>query len=108
MPLHHAGLMLAVMSHLWVTESSHPTSDGVVIYQRCACSAHRILLADVESSARLKVAVVGSNCRPPSTSTPPSHAPWVASLRRGVPRRCPTSVDGGRTNPHGCRNWALR
>ena len=67
MPLHHAGLMLAVTSHVWVTKSSHPTSDGVVIYQHCACGAHRILLVDAaESSPRLPVAVVGSNCRPNS------------------------------------------
>ena len=50
--------MVAVTSHVWVTDSSHPTSDGVVIYQSCACSAHRILLVDAaESSPRLPVAV---------------------------------------------------
>ncbi|MCA0155573.1 hypothetical protein LB823_05145 [Tsukamurella sp. M9C] len=30
--------------HAWETESHHPTSEGVVMYQRCACGAWRIKL----------------------------------------------------------------
>ncbi|MBS4100426.1 hypothetical protein [Tsukamurella paurometabola] len=30
--------------HAWETESHHPTSEGVVVYQRCACGARRIKL----------------------------------------------------------------
>jgi hypothetical protein len=37
--------MLNKTSHDWVTDSCHPTSDGVVVYQHCG-SEHRILLAD--------------------------------------------------------------
>lgn len=33
----------AVHEHGWVTESSHPTSDGRIVYVRCvACDARRI------------------------------------------------------------------
>ncbi|MDP0397620.1 hypothetical protein [Tsukamurella strandjordii] len=28
--------------HAWQTESHHPTSEGIVLYQRCACGARRI------------------------------------------------------------------
>lgn len=31
--------------HQWTTDSSHPTSEGVVIYQRCRCGEHRVALA---------------------------------------------------------------
>ncbi|NMD56050.1 MULTISPECIES: hypothetical protein [Tsukamurella] len=30
--------------HAWETESHHPTSEGIVMYQRCACGARRIKL----------------------------------------------------------------
>lgn len=30
--------------HAWETESHHRTSEGVVMYQRCACGAWRIKL----------------------------------------------------------------
>ncbi|SDQ87184.1 hypothetical protein [Tsukamurella pulmonis] len=30
--------------HAWVTESHHPTSEGVVVYQRCSCGARKIKL----------------------------------------------------------------
>jgi hypothetical protein len=38
--------MLNKTSHDWVTDSCHLTSGGIVVYQHCDCSAHRILLAD--------------------------------------------------------------
>ena len=29
--------------HAWVTDSRHPTSEGVVVYVRCAdCGTHRV------------------------------------------------------------------
>lgn len=31
--------------HAWETESHHPTSEGIVLYQRCACGARRITTA---------------------------------------------------------------
>ncbi|MFE1166661.1 hypothetical protein [Nocardiopsis sp. NPDC058789] len=30
--------------HLWTTDSSHPTSEGMVVYQRCHCGEHRVAL----------------------------------------------------------------
>ncbi|UPL13350.1 hypothetical protein [Microbacterium galbinum] len=44
--------------HSWLTESRHPTSEGVVVYVRCgACTARRI---DLRPSSAA-----------PSTSLPP-------------------------------------
>ncbi|WP_281244449.1 hypothetical protein [Amycolatopsis xylanica] len=31
-------------SHTWVTTSSHLTSEGWVVYQRCLCGETRIVL----------------------------------------------------------------
>lgn len=31
--------------HRWQVTSRHPTSEGVVAYQRCSCGAHRVLQA---------------------------------------------------------------
>lgn len=39
--------------HAWQTESHHPTSEGIVLYQRCACGARRI--ATVGESAEVPV-----------------------------------------------------
>jgi hypothetical protein len=32
--------------HDWRTQSRHPTSDGVVSYQRCRCGSSRILVSE--------------------------------------------------------------
>jgi len=57
--------MHVITSHVWVTDSSHPTSDGVVIYQRCGCHAHRILIADAaQSSPQRPIAVFGPHDGP--------------------------------------------
>ncbi|NKY20767.1 hypothetical protein [Tsukamurella spumae] len=36
------------LAHSWVTESHHPTSEGVVLYQRCSCGVRRIALVAPE------------------------------------------------------------
>lgn len=49
--------------HAWETESHHPTSEGVVVYQRCPCGARRIKLvgdtAELEVSAPAPIAQAG-------------------------------------------------
>ncbi|HWS51630.1 MAG TPA: hypothetical protein VN241_11525 [Microbacterium sp.] len=33
--------------HAWITDSRHPTSDGILVYVRCAsCGVHRVDLQD--------------------------------------------------------------
>ena len=32
------------LTHSWETESHHPTSEGVVMYQLCSCGVRRIKL----------------------------------------------------------------
>ena len=33
----------AAHEHAWVTSSRHPTSEGIVVYVRCAgCGTHRV------------------------------------------------------------------
>ncbi|MGW5318322.1 hypothetical protein [Nocardia thailandica] len=32
-------------SHTWRIESSHRTSEGLVVYQRCRCGARRVAAA---------------------------------------------------------------
>ncbi len=39
-------------AHIWRTRSTHPTSEGLVTYQACACGRWRIL----GSSPRAEVA----------------------------------------------------
>lgn len=41
MPLHQTGGMTE-HEHRWTTDSAHPTSEGVVTYQRCPCGEHRV------------------------------------------------------------------
>jgi len=36
--------------HSWHIRSTHPSSEGLVIYQGCVCGRHRILLADNDSA----------------------------------------------------------
>ncbi|MFN3338561.1 MAG: hypothetical protein ACK40Z_02570 [Dietzia sp.] len=31
--------------HEWLPRSSHPTSEGTVVYESCHCGAHRVLRA---------------------------------------------------------------
>ena len=31
-------------AHLWLTSSTHRTSEGLVVYQYCACGRHRVML----------------------------------------------------------------
>ncbi|MFE9244136.1 hypothetical protein [Nocardiopsis sp. NPDC006938] len=38
--------------HRWTTDSTHTTSEGVVIYQRCRCGEHRVALAAPTLQAR--------------------------------------------------------
>lgn len=39
----HTTLHSVAHEHGWITESTHPTSDGVVQYVRCAsCDARRV------------------------------------------------------------------
>ncbi|WP_166443460.1 hypothetical protein [Tsukamurella sputi] len=47
--------------HTWETESHHPTSEGVVMYQRCACGARRMKL--VGASAEVPVSGPGITVR---------------------------------------------
>jgi hypothetical protein len=46
--------------HAWRTASRHPTSDGVVSYQRCACGAWQVLVSDLTCVA----ARLGRQARP--------------------------------------------
>ncbi|MEE2040011.1 hypothetical protein Q8791_22600 [Nocardiopsis sp. CT-R113] len=36
--------MVTRHEHLWSTDSDHPTSEGVVSYQRCGCGERRVTL----------------------------------------------------------------
>lgn len=38
--------------HRWTTDSTHPTSEGAVTYQRCACGEHRVTLTPPIPQAR--------------------------------------------------------
>ncbi|WP_017586722.1 hypothetical protein [Nocardiopsis ganjiahuensis] len=38
--------------HRWTTDSTHPTSEGVVTYQRCRCGEHRVALSPPITQAR--------------------------------------------------------
>ena len=45
MALHHDGLMSTgkeVHRHRWQVASSHQVSEGLVVYQRCACGQWRV------------------------------------------------------------------
>ncbi|WP_433701442.1 hypothetical protein [Nocardiopsis sp. CA-288880] len=43
--------------HLWSTESDHPTSEGVVSYQRCACGERRVTLLPAVRVVQARTAV---------------------------------------------------
>lgn len=54
MPLQHDGGMVtreAVHRHRWQLVSSHQVSDGLVIYQRCACGRWRVARTPVDPIA---------------------------------------------------------
>lgn len=44
MPLHHDGPMTSENQHQhrWIASSSHPVSEGLVVYQRCDCGEWRV------------------------------------------------------------------
>ena len=51
MPLHQTGRKTD-HEHLWTTDSTHPTSEGIVTYQRCRCGEHRVALSPRITQAR--------------------------------------------------------
>ena len=55
--------MVTRHEHLWSTDSEHPTSEGVVSYQRCGCGGRRVTLTPAARLVEAHLASTGE--RPP-------------------------------------------
>ena len=62
-----------VDTHVWQTQSSHQTSEGVLRYQRCACGVWRLLVG----SGRVLADRVGVRVTQPA----PALSAWGGSCR---------------------------
>ncbi|RZU13378.1 hypothetical protein EV645_4217 [Kribbella rubisoli] len=57
MPLHHDGYMTETHRHCWSAISAHQVSEGLVVYQRCACGQWRITSTPPHPVAYPEVAI---------------------------------------------------
>ncbi|TQJ19178.1 hypothetical protein FB475_3337 [Kribbella jejuensis] len=63
MPLHHDGCMTDTHRHRWRPVSSHQVSEGLVVYQQCACGQWRIACTPPYPVAYPELAVLDPACQ---------------------------------------------